>query len=79
MDTLNQLMRGTGARRSADIPECWRIRALAPSSAIAQLGQLDDDGRRRFGRSTLWLTLIIVGGLTLGLAAAAVRLHVGGR
>ncbi|MGW3964242.1 hypothetical protein ACWED2_30810 [Amycolatopsis sp. NPDC005003] len=29
----------------------------APSSAIAQLGQLDDPGRRRFGRVTLWLTL----------------------
>ena len=49
----------------------------APSSAIAQLGQLDNRGRRRFGRITLWLTLIVVGGLTLGLTAAAVRLHVG--
>ena len=29
----------------------------APSSAIAQLGQLDDAGRSRFGRVTLWLTL----------------------
>ena len=49
----------------------------APSSAIAQLGQLDDDGRRRFGRVTLWLTLVIVGALTLGLTALAVRLRVG--
>ncbi len=49
----------------------------APSSAIAQLGQLDDAGRRRFGRVTLWLTLGIVGTLTLGLTAAAVRLKVG--
>jgi hypothetical protein len=49
----------------------------APSSAIAQLGQLDDAGRRRFGRITLWLTLAIVGSLTLGLTAAAVRLKVG--
>jgi amino acid transporter len=49
----------------------------APSSAIAQLGQLDNDGRRRFGRITLWLTLGIVGTLTLGLTAAAVRLKVG--
>ncbi len=49
----------------------------APSSAIAQLGQLDDAGRRRFGRITLWLTLAIVGILTLGLTAVAVRLHVG--
>jgi amino acid transporter len=49
----------------------------APSSAIAQLGQLDDDGRRRFGRITLWLTLGIVGTLTLGLTVIAVRLNIG--
>jgi hypothetical protein len=49
----------------------------APSSAIAQLGQLDDGGRRGFGRATLWLTLGIVGTLTLGLTALAVRLGVG--
>ena len=49
----------------------------APSSAIAQLGQLDNAGRRRFGRVTLWLTLAIVGTLTLGLTAAAVRLRTG--
>ena len=49
----------------------------APSSAIAQLGQLDNAGRRRFGRVTLWLTLGIVGTLTLGLTAAAVRLKIG--
>ncbi len=49
----------------------------APSSAIAQLGQLDDGGRRRFGRITLWLTLAIVGALTLGLTAVAVRDHIG--
>ena len=49
----------------------------APSSAIAQLGQLDNAGRRRFGRITLWLTLAIVGALTLGLTATAVRLKVG--
>jgi len=49
----------------------------APSSAIAQLGQLDDIGRRRFGRITLWLTLGIVGCLTLGLTALAVGLGVG--
>jgi hypothetical protein len=49
----------------------------APSSAIAQLGQLDDPSRRRFGRITLWLTLAIVGTLTLGLTATAVRLHIG--
>lgn len=49
----------------------------APSSAIAQLGQLDNAGRRLFGRTTLWLTLGIVGGLTVGLAALAHRLEVG--
>jgi len=48
----------------------------APSSAIAQLGQLDDDGRRSFGQWALWLTLGIVGTLTLGLTAAAVYLGV---
>jgi amino acid transporter len=49
----------------------------APSSAIAQLGQLDDAGRRRFGRVTLALTLLIVGGLTLGITTLAVRLQIG--
>ncbi len=49
----------------------------APSSAIAQLGQLDDDGRRSFGRWTLWLTMGIVGTITLGLAYEATHLRVG--
>lgn len=49
----------------------------APSSAIAQLAQLDDRGRRSFGRWALWLTLGIVGTLTLALTATAVRLGVG--
>ena len=49
----------------------------APSSAIAQLGQLDQQGRKRFGRITLWLTLGIVGGLTLGITALAVHLGIG--
>ncbi len=49
----------------------------APSSAIAQLGQLDEQGRKHFGQITLWLTLLIVGGLTLGLTAEAVALGVG--
>lgn len=49
----------------------------APSSAIAQLAQLDDAGRRSFGRWALWLTLGIVGVLTIGLAAAAVHLGIG--
>ena len=49
----------------------------APSSAVAQLGQLDRDGQVRFGRVTLWLTLGIVAWLTIGLTAVAVRLRVG--
>jgi hypothetical protein len=49
----------------------------APSSAIAQLGQLDDAGRRRFGRTTLWLMLVIVVCLSLGLTWLAQRLHIG--
>ncbi|MFJ9543788.1 amino acid permease [Streptomyces sp. NPDC101225] len=49
----------------------------APSTAIAQLGQLDDTHRRRFGRGTLALLLVIVGGLTLALTTLAVRLHTG--
>jgi amino acid permease-like protein len=46
----------------------------APSNAIAQLPQLDDSARRRFGRWTLWLMVGVVGTLTIGLAAVAVRL-----
>jgi hypothetical protein len=49
----------------------------APSSAIAQLGQLDDPGRVRFGRATLWLTFAIEGTLTLAIVALAVMLRVG--
>jgi hypothetical protein len=49
----------------------------APATSIAQLGQLDDDGKRRFGQGTLLLTVIIVGGLTLGITALGVQLHVG--
>lgn len=49
----------------------------APSTGIAQLGQLDDAYRRRFGRGTLTLLVVIVGGLTLALTALAVRLHIG--
>lgn len=49
----------------------------APASAIAQLGQLGQTGKRRFGRLTLWLTLGIVGTLTLGFTIIAVRLKVG--
>jgi hypothetical protein len=49
----------------------------APSTAIAQLGQLGSGDRRRFARGTLALTFVIVAGLTVGLAGLAVRLHVG--
>ena len=49
----------------------------APSSAIAQLGQLDDHGRARFGRATLWLTFAIEGTLTLAIVALALTLRVG--
>jgi Amino acid permease len=50
----------------------------APSNAIAQLDQLDDRGRRRAGRLTLWLMVGLVGVLTLGLAAAAAGLGIRG-
>jgi hypothetical protein len=49
----------------------------APATSIAQLGQLDDRGRWRFGRGTLALTIVIVGALTMGMTALAVHLHVG--
>ncbi len=49
----------------------------APSSAVAQLGQLERAGKVRFGRITLWLTLGIVAWLTIGLTAVAVRQRVG--
>jgi hypothetical protein len=49
----------------------------APSSAIAQLGQLDDAGRLKFGRTTLWLLVGIVIWLTAGITVVGVRLHVG--
>lgn len=49
----------------------------APSSAIAQLGQLDDAGRVRFGRTTLWLMVGIVVWLTAGIAVVGVHLGVG--
>lgn len=49
----------------------------APSDAIAQLGQLGRDDRRRFGQWTIWLTVGIVGVLTLVIALLAVTLGVG--
>jgi hypothetical protein len=49
----------------------------APSNAIAELPQLGDEGRRRFGRGTLWLMVGIVGSLTLAVAGLTVRLGIG--
>ena len=49
----------------------------APSSAIAQLGQLNNAGRLRFGRTTLWLMVGIVVWLTAGITVVGIRLHVG--
>ncbi len=49
----------------------------APSSAIAQLAQLDNAGRLRFGRTTLWLMVGIVVWLTMGIVVLGVRLHIG--
>jgi len=49
----------------------------APSSAIAQLGQLDDRGREHFGRTTLWLTFAIEGTLTIAIAVLALKLRTG--
>jgi amino acid transporter len=46
----------------------------APSNAIAQLGELDDAGRRRYGLVTIWSMVAIVGTLTLAFALLAVRL-----
>jgi hypothetical protein len=49
----------------------------APATAIGQLGQLGADGRRKFARATLAMTLVIVAALTIGITQLAVRLHVG--
>ncbi|MBI3648973.1 MAG: APC family permease [Actinobacteria bacterium] len=49
----------------------------APASAIAQLGQLDQRRKERFGHVTLWLTVLITAALTLSIAVLAVRLRVG--
>jgi hypothetical protein len=49
----------------------------APSDAIAQLTGLDRDERRRFGQGTIWLTVGIVGVLTVAISALAVTRGVG--
>jgi hypothetical protein len=49
----------------------------APSDAIAQLGGLERSERRRFGQWTIWLTVGIVGVLTIGITALAVTRGIG--
>jgi amino acid permease-like protein len=49
----------------------------APSSAIAQLMQLDLRARVRFARITVWTMVAIVVGLTVGLVEVSTRLRVG--
>ncbi len=49
----------------------------ASSTAVAQLGQLDENAKRRFGLGSLLLMMGIVGTLTLALAYVAVHLNVG--
>ncbi len=77
------LVHGTGAASplavvlAYPVAMAWATGIEAPSAAIAQLGQLDDKGRRLVGRVTIWLVLGCVGSLTLALSALAVRLHVG--
>jgi amino acid transporter len=49
----------------------------APSDAIAQLGRLDRRARRWFGQWTIWLTVVIVVGLTIGVTTLAITRGVG--
>ncbi|MEO8225178.1 MAG: amino acid permease [Gammaproteobacteria bacterium] len=49
----------------------------ASSTAVAQLGQLGEAGRRRFGQGSLLMMVGIVGVLTVALAYVAVQLNVG--
>lgn len=49
----------------------------APATAMAQLDQLGPIDRRRFARTTIMLTLVIVAALTIALTELATRLHVG--
>jgi hypothetical protein len=49
----------------------------APSDAIAQLTGLDRPARRRFGQRTIWLTVAIVGVLTIGISALAIGRGIG--
>jgi hypothetical protein len=49
----------------------------APSDAIAQLGGLERSERRRLGQRTIWLTVGIVGVLTVGITSLAVIRGVG--
>ena len=49
----------------------------ASSTAIAQLGEVGEITKRRFGHGSLLLMLAIVGALTIALVFVAVRLNVG--
>ena len=49
----------------------------ASSTAIAQLGQLGENAKRRFGLGSLLLMVAIVSALTVALAYTAVHLNVG--
>ncbi len=49
----------------------------APSNAVAQLGQIEERGRRLFGQLTLWAMLAVVGGLTIAFAALDLHLGIG--
>lgn len=49
----------------------------APATAVAQLGELGPEARRRFARFAIALTLAVVGALTVGVSVLALRLHVG--
>lgn len=49
----------------------------ASSTAVAQLGELGESSRRRFGQGSLLLMVGIVGALTIAFAWVAVKLNVG--
>lgn len=46
----------------------------SPSTAMAELGQVGPDGRRRVARVTLWTLVAVVGALSVLVAASAARL-----
>ncbi|MBV9452590.1 MAG: hypothetical protein JOZ19_00485 [Rubrobacter sp.] len=82
-------VRSSAGSGQPDRPALWAILLAFPvamalatgveasSTVIAQLGQLDNDGRKRFGHLSLLGTLLIVGSLTVGFTILAVRLTIG--